>query len=1599
MLMQVIIILGLLIFGKNSARAQLQANFTAAQVSGCSPLVVNFQDQSAGNPNFWKWDLGNNTISYLQNPIATYFNPGTYAVKLIVKNTANAIDSIVKSQYITIYESPTVNFNVSNTTGCYPLNVQFSDNSSAGSGSISNWLWDFSDGTTSTSQNPNHTYNNAGTFTISLRVTNSKGCSKFLSKPSFVNISSGVTADFSYSLSSVCQPPTTVSFINQSTGSGVLTYQWTFGNGNTSLAVDPSQTYTTAGTYTVKLIAKSSMGCSDTITKQNVVIGGGQANFSASTFGCAGKPISLSNTSFPTSISSTWKFSDGTSSIQSNPSKIFAAPGTYSIKLINDFGGCVDSITKTITILGKPTAAFSSASNVGCTTPHSVSFTNNSGNVISYLWNFGDGKTSTDNNPTHIYTSNGNYSVTLIVTNAGGCIDSLTKTSFVKIVPVKIDSISNLNVKGCLPLSINPIPHFNATQIISSYSWNFGDGGISIQSNPIYTYNSEGKFDVKLIIQTNYGCRDTLTLLESVWAGVKPTAEFGASPKISCANDPIRFSDSTTGGSSYEWLWHFGDGVTSRNQNPTNYYQDTGWFKVELKVWNYGCLDSLIKPNFIYINPPVAKFKYYKTCENRLSVRFENKSINGLNPVWDFGDGTTSNEVNPVHVFPKSGYYNVTLSISNNTCVDGLTYIVRVIEEKGSLNIADTVSCRLSRVNFNITNVDLDHIDSITWFFQELGGYSIPIKVKNANMAYGEAGLYNPAVIIKDSLGCIDTIKSIYPLRIYGPTAKFKTLKEGACLNEIVQFTDESLNDGVHSITNWQWNFGDNQTITYTSALSSHSYQSTGTYNIALKITDSFGCTDSINKLQIITVTQPSAAFNVTDSIMCPNTTINFNNTSSGLNLQYFWNFGEGTISTQENPSHSFSQQGDYSVRMKVTDKYSCYDSTVLNYIRVYDPKANFQMSDSFSTCPPLLVSFTNTSTNYKEIKWDFGDGSFSHNAAPSKSFNYPGIYKVKLIVISNGGCIDTLTKTITVNGPTGSFTYNPLQECNNAIVQFQSVTQNTVKYIWDFNDGNVNQNASGTASHFYNTAGIYLPKIILEDASGCKVPIVGTDTIKINSIETHIKAVNTILCDSGFVSFADSSLSNSIISNYKWNFGDGATSTQKNPIHYYNVSGQYNIQLITYTESGCSDTALIQNLVSVSKAPIVNIIGGTNVCESAITQFSGVVLNNVQTNWEWDFGNGQTANQQNPQAQLYNQPGTYIIQTKATNNLGCTTIFNKQIIVHAKPIVDAGVDSVICRFSNLQLSATGASSYTWESNNLLSCTTCPNPTVSPDSLTVFRVTGKSIFGCVNNDSITIRVKQPFKLRVNKNDTLCIGETMNLKASGAEKYQWSPSIWIDNVNSASPKAKPDSSILYRVIGKDDRNCFQDTGFVAIKVYPKSKIKVELGNINTVNIGSNIKLSTTSSADVTEWRWSPPRWLSCNNCAEPIATPKETITYSVIASNPGGCVSDREEVTLNVICNGANVFIPNTFSPNNDGNNDLFYPRGKGVFSIKNLKIINRWGEVVFEKFNFNPNDANAGWDGTYKGQKLQSDVFVYIADVVCDNNIHFPLKGNLTLIR
>jgi gliding motility-associated-like protein len=1575
------------------ASAQITAQFSSNITNGCAPLVVRFKDESTGNPTAWKWDLGNGTVSYFQDPSATYFNPGTYSVKLVISNVAGT-DSIFKLHYITVFASPVVDFSASDTGGCYPLKVVFNDRSTAGDGTIQKWLWDFGDGNTDSSQHPQHIYTALGNFNVSLQVRNSNGYVSTKTRANYIQLKNGVKAGFKYNVPNNCRPPTAINFINESSGTGILSYQWDFGDGGTSTLPNPVHIYNTAGTYTVKIVVRNNAGCIDSLVKiQAITIGTVTAEFSEPAAICAGQSFQLINRSQPNPTGAYWDFGDGSVSTVLNPFKVYASGGIYAIKLISDFGACKDSISKTITVLDKPSADFTATNRTACKPPLTTSFSSSTTGATSFKWFFGDGDSSSLENPTHIYNTPGEYDVILVAKNDAGCTDTIRRNAFVRIQPPQA-SISNIPAEGCEPFTFIPTSVVQSLDSIVHYRWDFGDGIIQDGLSPLHIYPA-GTYSLKLIVTSAGGCTDTVEAPAAIRVGTKPNPSFSATPRYTCAFQQISFTDLTSGPVD-SWMWYFGDGGTSTDSNPTHFYQDTGYFDVLLIVKNNGCEDSIRINDYVHIRPPIAKFIDSSGCDTKFSRKFIDQSIGALSWNWNFGDGTTSTEQNPVHIFPSPGTYTVQLTVRNDTCEHTTSREILVIVESADFVSSDTVVCKRVQVQFNARNLNSSHIANYQWDF---GDGVIQYGGSSVSHSYISPGKYDVRLIITDINGCGDTLMKPQYIQVDGPTADFTSRLPAACLLQNVIFDDSSVTDGSHAIERWIWNYGDGNTDTLNSPPFQHAYASGGDYTVILKVIDSKGCIDSITKRNTLIISSPRADFVSPDTISCEATTISFINLSSGPLLTYQWDFGDGQFSTITNPLHTYLLEGSYAVKLSIKDQYGCKDSIIKNnYVSIRNPVAQFSMSDSVSTCPPLVVNFSNQSQHYSGFEWDFGDGTKSALQNPVHFYTYPGTYHAKMKVISNGGCMDSIMKKIVVRGPQGSFTYDRILGCVPTTVNFVASTKDLVSFIWDFNDGVTISSADSIIAHTYTRMGEYLPKMILKDPQGCQVPIVGKDTIRIFGVNANFGLSRQLVCDSGLVHFRDSSISNDLITNYHWTFGDGTSSSVQHPTHWYGNTGIFPIQLIVTTRHQCKDT--IRNLVPlrIVNTPITAIAGDTAACVPAILNFSGLLMNSDTSvlSWQWNFGNNTSSTLQQPNAVSYSQAGTYNVRLILTNAFNCADTAHYPVVVNPLPIVSANEDRVICRYQQTQLEATGAIRFNWSPVSALSCNNCASPVATPDSTEKFVVQGENIYGCIARDSVLITVKQPFKVKTGKGDTLCKGDTYVMDVSGAELYTWSPAIGLDDVTSAHPKARPDTTTLYRVVGRDDSDCFRDTGYVRIIVYPYPLVNA--GNDQTIIGGNSVTLSPVISKDVKQIKWMPTKWLSCYDCPSPVASPKQTTKFTVLVSNEGGCVA-RDDVSIFVVCAEGNLFMPNTFSPNGDGLNDVFYPRGKGIHALRNFRVFNRWGEVVFVQADLQANDIAKGWDGTFNGKLASQDVYVYTIDVICENNFVFSHKGNVALVR
>ena len=1417
------------------------ANFTSNTVAGCAPLVVVFQDQSTGDPKFWNWDLGNGSLSNLQNPTTVYSTPGTYTVTLVVRN-ANGTHGVTKTNYITVYPSPNANFLADKTIACLPATIEFTDHSTDNVGTITQWRWDFGDGNISTQRNPTHTYSNLGFYNVLLTVTSNTGCSNTIGRYRYIRTVSGVTADFNANADSVCRAPFGINFMNETAGPGTMTYAWDFGNSQSSALQNPSTTYATEGTYNVKLIASSEYGCADTITKP-VNITGSTTDFNAPDSTCIDKPVTFVNASTPAPASSRWVFSDGTESTDRSPSKSFSAPGSYQVTLYNTYANCTDSITKTILVVPTPAVDFTANNRYACKGPFPVTFQDLSPDAVSWFWDFGDGNTSTQRNPTNIYQNDGQYTVTLRITTAFGCESTITKTEFIRIEKPVL-SIPNLPAGGCIPFSFSPVANVISLDGVRDYFWDFGhNGATSTSPTPTYVYTDSGTYRLTLRITTNGGCTESLVIDQAVRTGPVPFVDFTTDTTVACAAAGVTFTDLSH--PADRWAWEFGDGQTSTARNPIHAYTDTGTFTVTLTAYNNGCPASVSKPQYIQVRPPIADFEYSVNCNNKLNVNFNNLSLVNTvyGPVsyfWDFGvgPGGTSTQQNPSFVYPDLGTYNVRLSVTNGNCSHTIEIPVTLVAELATFTASKTTACKNESISITATPANPADIVSYEWLINGNtinGGPGI-------NVSFPENGSYSVQLTITDKNGCTDTRIVNNFITITGPVAAFNAIDTGGCRNTTITFNDLSAPTG--SITQWKFDFGDGNTQTFAAPPFTHNYTDTGLFNVKLTVTDNLGCTDEVTRNEMVRITAPQAAFMAAATKFCQGGVLQFTDTSKGYITAYQWDFGDGNTSTVQNPTHTYTgNDALYTVKLIVTDTTGCTDTvTKQNYIEVRKPKPAFTAKDTSAICPPLETKFFLGGSDYESYYWDFGDGQTSTQQNPRHFYNAYGTYEAKLYVAGYGGCIDSAVMTINVFNPyTTPISYSPLDACNELTVNFNVSPPANTRFYFYFGDGTVDSSQSTSFQHFYKSPSFYSPYMVIRDSLDCQITVGGPDAIRIYGAEPIFGVDRKAFCDSGTVYFTNYTIGNDPVVSSVWDFGDGVTSTDEHTAHTFNQPGTYYVSLSVQTQRGCSKT--LYDTISVYRTPSPVITAANPVCiNSPLFVYGSLAVPDTAITWNWTLGTGGTSTNQDAQV-TYTAAGTQTLRLEATNKLGC-----------------------------------------------------------------------------------------------KGDT-----TMD-----------------------------------------------------INVVPLPKINLVADP--TIILGTGISMPVTYSPNTMTWNWTPATSLSCTDCPTPYANPRFTTRYKVAVTDSNGCSSSRD-ITVTVICNENNYFIPNTFSPNNDGKNDVFYVRGRSIERVQSLRIFNRWGQMVFEKRNFAANDESAGWNGTINGKPADQDVYVYVLEIICENATVIPYRGNVALVR
>ena len=652
------------------------------------------------------------------------------------------------------------------------LLYQFTDVSE---GDFTGWLWDFEDGTFSTEQNPSHKFEEEGTYHVKLTISG-ENCDHTRMKVIFAHFDDCV-AQFSYQQLNQGNN-LVVQFTDESLGNHDEWF-WEFDDGATSNEQNPIHEYDHPGSYDVKLSIFGQSCPGNTNTHQPVLVKPGPECFALFNSYQQNDPelkVTFTDLSIGQASYWLWDFGDGNMSNLQNPVHIYENPGDFEVSFAISNPTCNDTYSRFLTIEQDTTCFADFDYQQNPVQEPVIEFTNLSvGENLVFYWDFGDGATSQETSPVHEFESFGVYNVALKIVGLG-CSDSLTKQIEVsETIPCQADfSFSSQNPEALEISFIN-----ESTGAINSFAWNFGDGNFSTEENPVHTYAQSGIYIAGLTVFAE-GCTDSIQKTIEITEPVFCEAGFSFSSQSPEALE-ISFINQSTGPIN-SFSWDFGDGNFSIEENPVHTYAQSGMYIVELAVFADGCSDSIQKT--VEITETVfcdAGFSFSSQSPEALEISFTSQSTGAIDSfAWDFGDGSFSEQENPVHTYTQSGIYIVELAVFAVGCADSVQKSVEITEPV-FCDAAFTIEqeypqCRLA----SFVNQSIGNNFTSSWDF---GDGTISTET-NPQHEYAGPGFFTVTLSISTSDLCGDTLSRnlevLPPLKLSGSVmAGTNTLKLG----------------------------------------------------------------------------------------------------------------------------------------------------------------------------------------------------------------------------------------------------------------------------------------------------------------------------------------------------------------------------------------------------------------------------------------------------------------------------------------------------------------------------------------------------------------------------------------------------------------------------------------------------------------------------------------------------------------------------------------------------------------------------------------------------------------------------------------------------
>jgi gliding motility-associated-like protein len=561
------------------------------------------------------------------------------------------------------------------------------------------------------------------------------------------------------------------------------------------------------------------------------------------------------------------------------------------------------------------------------------------GNIVDWLWDFGDGSpVSNIPDTTHQYVNGGVYTITLIVVSDSGCSDTTQHSVTIYNTPVAVFQNDLVCVGDSTHFINGSTINGSGGSTISSLNWTLGDGTTSGLQSPVHQYVTAGVYSTRLVATSNFGCSDTVQ--HNTIVHPKPNVHFITSNV--CNGENVLFNNQSTIPTTdtiQSYRWNFGDGMINNNQNTSHLYSNPDSFNVQLVVRsNFGCSDSVSRSVNVNPNPQVNFSASDTTGCKQLCVTFQNTSTistgNNALFVWSFGDtSTTSNFVSPTHCYYNNASphsYTVSLTITSDSgCVSSqiknnyITVYPNPTAQFTTANVCDGTHVpftNLSTIPANAT------IQSYAWYFGDATPVDNSVSAAGGHL-YTSPNTYNVTLVLISNSGCTDSVSQ--PVTVNPkPIANFTANDTAGCEPLCVSFQNVSSNNASSL-----WDLGDGSPASSSQDLfhcyTNDSVFSPNFFTVTLTATSDSGCVTTKTKNNYIAVyPSPNASFTVQpETAIITNPVISITDLSTGTNF-WTWDFGDTITSIIASPApHSYADTGTYQIILIASTQYNCKDT------------------------------------------------------------------------------------------------------------------------------------------------------------------------------------------------------------------------------------------------------------------------------------------------------------------------------------------------------------------------------------------------------------------------------------------------------------------------------------------------------------------------------------------------------------------------------------------------------------------------------------------------------------------------------------------------